>query len=197
MARARKGIHVVMDYVVPIALGISLAAATGFRVFVPLLVTGLAMRAGYAPTGDTFAWASTTPALAMLVVAACAEIAAYYIPGVDNALDTIATPAATLSGIAVSAAMMTDLPPMLKWSLAIIAGGGAAAMTQTTTAFLRTHSTLFTGGLGNHVLATFELVGATGIAVLALVLPLVAFILLALFLILIWRIIKRVRRTNF
>jgi hypothetical protein len=194
MARPGQGEPVVTDYAIPIALGVSLAAATGFRVFVPLLITGLAMRAGYAPTGDTFAWVASTPALAMLCIAAITEVAAYYVPGVDNALDAIATPAATLAGIAVSAAMMTDLPPMLKWSLAIIAGGGAAAVTQTTTAFLRTHSTLFTGGLGNHLLSTFELLGAGGIAVLALLLPVVAFVLVVVFLLLIWRIIRRVRK---
>lgn len=165
------------DYAVPVVLGVSLAAATGFRVFVPLLVMGLSARGGYLPLGETFAWVSTTPALVMLAVAAFAEIAAYYIPGLDNLLDGLATPAAIIAGIAASAAVMTDLPPMLKWTLAIIAGGGAAAITQGTTATLRGHSTAFTAGLGNHVLATGELAGAILLPLLVIIWPTVAIVI--------------------
>lgn len=163
-----------IDYILPVVLGISLAAATGFRVFLPLLTMGLAARAGYLPLGEGFAWVATTPALVMLAVAALAEIAAYYIPGLDNLLDTIATPAAIAAGIGVSAAVMTDLPPMLKWTLAIIAGGGAAAITQGGTAVARGHSTAFTAGIGNHLLATAELFAAIFIPLLAIIWPYVA-----------------------
>ncbi len=165
------------DYVLPIVLGISLAAAAGFRVFVPLLVMGLSARGSYLPLGDTFAWVSTAPALIMLGVAALAEIAAYYIPGLDNLLDALATPAAVIAGIAVSAAVMTDLPPMLKWTLAIIAGGGAAAITQGATATLRGHSTAFTAGLGNHMLATGELAAAIFVPLLAIIWPYAALVI--------------------
>jgi Domain of unknown function (DUF4126) len=165
------------DYAVPVVLGVSLAAATGFRVFVPLLIMGLSARGGYLPLGETFAWVSTTPALVMLAAAAFAEIAAYYIPGLDNLLDGLATPAAIIAGIAASAAVMTDLPPMLKWTLAIIAGGGAAAITQGTTATLRGHSTAFTAGLGNHVLATGELAGAILLPLLVIIWPTVAIVI--------------------
>lgn len=178
-----------LELILPVILGICLAAAAGFRIFVPLLVTGLASRFGYLPVGESFAWIATLPALLMLAVAAVAEVAAYYIPGLDNLLDALATPAAVVAGIALSAAVMTDLPPMLKWTLAIIAGGGAAAITQTATAAARGGSTAVTGGLGNNVIATGELLTAIilpliGIAwpVLALLftLALFAFILLVL-----------------
>jgi hypothetical protein len=109
-----------IEWLVPAALGIGLAAATGFRVFVPLLIMGLAARSGSLPVSDSFLWVASTPALVMLAIAAVVEIAAYYIPGLDNLLDTLATPAAIAAGIMVSAAVMTDLPPMLKWTLAII-----------------------------------------------------------------------------
>jgi hypothetical protein len=195
MARPRQDEHVVMDtsYLLPIALGISLAAATGFRVFMPLLITGFAMREGFVPQGETFAWAATTPALIMLAMAAVAEVAAYYIPAIDNLLDTVATPAATLAGVGVAAAMMTDLPPMLKWTLAIIAGGGAATITQSTTALLRGHSTVLTAGLGNHVIATGEILGAVAIPVVAIAAPYAAVILAALFCWLVWKRWRRLR----
>ena len=137
------------DLVVPVALGIGLAAATGFRVFLPMLVMSAAAYAGYLPLGENFAWLGTPSALIMLGIAALAEILAYYIPGVDNLLDTLATPAAFAAGTLVAAAVITDLPPMLRWTTAVIAGGGVAGLTQSVTAVLRAKSTLFTGGLGN------------------------------------------------
>jgi hypothetical protein len=178
----------------PVALGIGLAAATGFRVFLPLLITGLAMRLGYVPQGESFAWAATTPALIMFSVAALAEISAYYLPGIDNLLDMVATPAATLAGIGVAAAMMTDLPPMLKWTLAIIAGGGAATLTQSATAVLRGHSTALTAGLGNHLVATGELLGAIVVSLLAVFAPYVALLLALVFCWVAWKSWRAFRR---
>ena len=162
----------------------------GFRVFIPLLILGLSTKAGYTPLTEGLAWVSTTPALLMLTIAAIAEILAYYIRGVDNLLDTLATPAAIVAGIGVSAAVMTDLPPMLKWTLAIIAGGGAAAITQGTTTALRGSSTAFTGGIGNHILASGELVAAIVLPLLALLMPYIAFaivVIILLVIVLLWR----------
>jgi hypothetical protein len=183
-----------LAYLLPAALGIALAAATGFRVFLPMLITGLAMRVGYMGEGDTLAWLSTTPALIMLAIASVAEIAAYYLPGIDNMLDAIAAPAAAAAGIAVSATVMADLPPMLKWTLAIIAGGGAATMTQSATTLLRGHSTIFTGGLGNHVIATGEIAGAVGLSLLAIALPWVALACALAFIYIAWRMWRKFRR---
>jgi hypothetical protein len=161
----------------PVALGISLAAATGFRVFLPLLVMGLGAREGLLPVSSGFEWVASWPALVMLAVASIVEIAAYYIPGLDNLLDGLAAPTAVGAGILASAAVLGpgfDASPMLKWTLAIIAGGGAAAVTQSATTLLRGKSTVFTGGTGNHVIATGEIVSALVFSVLAVVLPYVA-----------------------
>ena len=170
------------DVALSVVLGIGLAAATGFRVFLPMLIMGGAAYTGHLPLGDSFAWLATPSALIMLSVAALAEIAAYYIPGVDNLLDTLATPAAFAAGTVVSAAVMTDLPPMLKWTAAVIAGGGVAGLTQGVTAMLRAQSTMFTGGIGNLVLATAELGGALLVSVLTLAAPLAALALVIFFL---------------
>jgi hypothetical protein len=174
-----------------LALGIGLATATGFRVFVPLLIASVAAYTGHLHLNDSFAWLGSAPAMAMLAVAAIAELLAYYIPFVDNLLDTIATPAALVAGTVVAAAVLTDLPPLVKWTTAIIAGGGAAGITQTTTALLRAKSTAFSGGLGNHALATAEAGGAVLVSALALIVPFVA---LALVLTLCWLAVRLVRR---
>jgi hypothetical protein len=178
------------DLAVSIALGIGLAAATGFRVFLPLLVASVAAYSGHLRLSDDFAWLGSLPAVIMLGVAAVAEVLAYYIPAVDNLLDTIMTPAALVAGTLVAAAAMTDLPPTVKWAAAIIAGGGAASVTQAITALLRAKSTVTTLGFGNPVLATLELTGSLLLSALALVAPFVALGALAVFG---WFAVRKVR----
>ena len=177
-----------------VVLGVGLAAATGFRVFLPMLVVSAAAYFGHLPLSDSFAWLGTGPALTMLSVAALVEILTYYIPGVDNLLDTLATPAALVAGTIVSAAVMTDVPPMVKWTAAIIAGGGVAGLTQGATAIVRANSTVFTGGIGNFIIATAELVGALLVSLLALAAPLAALAVVILFLWLMMRLVRRLFR---
>jgi hypothetical protein len=128
----------------------------------------------------------------MLAVAACVEVLAYYIPAVDNLLDTITTPAALVAGTVVAAATITNLPPVVKWATAIIAGGGVAGVTQAMTALLRAKSTVVTGGLGNPVLSTLELAGALLLALLALIAPLLAVVLIVGFC---WVALRVARKT--
>jgi uncharacterized protein DUF4126 len=184
----------VSDVALSIVLGIGLAAATGFRVFLPMLIVSGAAYTGYLPLGDNFAWLGTAPSLVMLTVAAIVEILAYYIPGLDNLLDALATPAAFVAGTVLSAAVMTDIPPMMKWTAAVIAGGGIAGVTQGVTATLRANSTVWTGGLGNFIMATAELGGALLVAFLALAAPVAAVALVVLFLWLTIRLLRRLLR---
>ena len=179
------------DFVVSIALGVGLAAAVGFRVFLPLLITSIATYTGYIPVSGGFEWLATPAAVIMLGVAALAEVLAYYIPGIDSLLDTIATPAALIAGTLVSAAVMADLPPLVKWTAAIIVGGGAAGITQGVTAMIRANSTVFTGGLGNPVIATAEFGGAAIVSLLALAVPFVALGVVILFC---WFAVRTIRR---
>lgn len=177
-----------------IALGIGLAAATGFRLFLPLLVLSIAAWTGHVNLSESFAWLGTPTAVLMLGTAAIVEIAAFYIPGVDNLLDTLATPGAVVAGTIASAAVMTDVPPMVKWTAAVIAGGGVAGVTQGMTAMLRAKSTVFTGGLGNSAVATAELGGATLISILALAAPVAALVLVVLFFWLAFRLVRSLTR---
>ncbi len=165
------------DTLMAIALGIGLSAASGFRAFVPLLVASLAARGGYLTLSPGMEWIATDAALAAFAIATGLEIAAYYTPWLDNLLDVIATPAAVLAGMVLMVAVLPDLPPALRWGLAIIAGGGAAGVIQTLTVLLRLKSTALTGGLGNPIVATGELIGAIVVSLLALLAPLAGLIL--------------------
>jgi hypothetical protein len=171
-----------METILSLCVGIGLSAACGFRVFVPLLITSIAAYSGHLSLSPGFAWIGTSPALITFSVATALEVAGYYVPWVDNFLDSLATPAALVAGTMITASMITDVSPFLKWSLAVVAGGGAAGVVQASTVFARAASTVGTGGLGNPVFATAELGGSIFTALLALVAPVLAVVLLVVLL---------------
>ena len=114
-----------------LALGLGLSASCGFRVFVPLLVASVASKMGIITLGDSFAWMASTPALIAFATATVFEIGGYYIPFVDNILDTITTPASVAAGTLLTASLLTpEMDPLLKWGLGIIVGGGSAGVVQ-------------------------------------------------------------------
>jgi hypothetical protein len=155
-------------------VGIALAAACGFRVFVPMLVMSIASYTGQLSLSPGFEWIGSLPALIAFAAATVLEIAGYYIPWVDHLLDIVATPAAVVAGIVAMASSMVGLDPFLHWTLAIIAGGGVAGLVQAFTGVTRLTSTATTGGLGNHLVSTAEAGGSFTLSVLAILLPFVA-----------------------
>jgi hypothetical protein len=181
-----------METIVGILVGIALAAACGFRVFVPLLALGIAGRAGHVPLAGDFHWIASTPALIALGTATIVEIVAYYVPWLDHALDTVATPSAVLAGVIATAAVVGDLPPVVRWGLAIIAGGGVAGTVQGATVLARLKSGTMTAGLANPVVATAELAGSVVTSILAILVPLLAILLIAGALVLIYRTTRKV-----
>lgn len=166
-----------MQIVLAICAGIGLSAACGFRVFLPLLAASLAAHFGYLHPSPGMFWIGSTPAMVLFSVATVVEIAGYYIPWVDHALDVIATPTAVLAGAVVAATALGDIHPAVKWTAALIAGGGVAGTIQGTTVLARGASTATTGGVGNPIIATLEAIAATVLAILAVVVPIVAALL--------------------
>jgi|ERR1051325_1246862 hypothetical protein len=169
-----------METVLCVCLGIGLSAACGFRVFVPMLVMSIAALSGHLHLAPGFTWIGSYPALITFSVATALEVGGYFIPWLDHLLDTMATPAAIVAGTVATAAIVTDMSPMMKWSLAIIAGGGAAGIVQGATVVARGISTGTTGGLGNPIFATIELGGSIFISVMTILVPVFGVILLGL-----------------
>jgi len=75
-----------------------------------------------------------------------------------------------------------DLPPLLRWSVALIAGGGAAGLTQVASTVARAKTAATTGGLGNPLVATGELGGSVVISIAALLFPVLALVMAVLML---------------
>jgi len=163
--------------IMTVMMGVGLSAACGFRVFIPPLIISIAHKADMVDLlGTEFAWMGSDVALVVFALAATLEICAYYIPWLDNALDTIAAPAAVVAGTVMAASVFGDMNPVLKWSLAAIAGGGAAGAVQVTTTVARGASSVITGGTGNWVVSTGEGFGAVMVTIVALVASILMFI---------------------
>ena len=171
-----------MSELLGIFIGIGLSATCGFRVFVPLLGMSIAYHADALSFSSGFEWIGSWPATVAFAIAMVIEIAGYYIPWVDNLLDTIATPTAIVAGIIATASMVGDVSPFLRWSLAIIAGGGIAGIIQGSSVLVRGASTASTAGLANPAVSTGELVASILGTLISILLPTVAFILVVLLL---------------
>ncbi len=186
-----------MEIFLSICIGIGLSAACGFRVFLPLLCLSVAARFGVAHLNlaPSFAWLGSTPAMVIFGAATIIEIAAYYIPWLDNLLDTVAVPLAAIAGIFVTASVVADIDPLWRWTLAIIAGGGIATTTQLATTKARMTSSALTGGLGNPILATIENVLSSILSVLAVLWPVVALVSVVLVLAACWLLIYFAAKT--
>ncbi|MBB4807038.1 hypothetical protein HNP38_002342 [Chryseobacterium defluvii] len=163
-----------LPYVLSAFIGIGLAAASGFRVFLPMFAVSLASYMGWIPMNDHFQWLAGLPTLITTGIATVAEILAYYIPYIDHLLDTLSVPMATVAGSVLFASQFADLGTFPQWALALIAGGGTAAAISSGFAGTRAASTATTGGLGNSVVATTETAGAGIMSVLAMAAPVIA-----------------------
>jgi len=166
----------ILPYLLSAFIGIGLAAASGFRVFLPLFAVSLSSYLGWIPMSDNFEWLSGLPTLITTGVATVIEILAYYIPVVDNFLDTLSIPLATIAGSILFASQFMELGTFPQWALALIAGGGTAATIASGFAGTRAASIATTAGIGNNIVATTETAGAGLMSVLAIFLPVIAFV---------------------
>lgn len=185
-----------MNILLSIALGIGLAAACGFRVFLPLFGVSILsyFGVGIEQFSDSFTWMGESTAMITFGVASVIEILAYYIPVVDNLLDTISVPLAAGAGTLISMSTMVEMEPFMQWTIALIAGGGVAGLIKGTGAATRALSTATTAGTGNSVVSTAETGASIGMMMMALFVPVLAVIAVIIFLFVIYRVIRRIRR---
>lgn len=162
-----------MEYAIGILLGLGLSASCGFRVFVPLLVTNIASLLGITHYSAGFEWMGSWPAFALFATATVVEVGGYYVPWIDNVLDSIAIPLSAIAGTLLTASFITGMSPMVQWTLAIIVGGGTAGVISAGTGVLRLGSSATTGGLGNHIIATIENFVSFVMSILSMLIPFV------------------------
>jgi len=157
-----------METIASVFIGLGLAASVGFRVFLPLLALSVASHFGIIPLNESWSWVGSNGAMIALGLATAVEIGGYYIPWIDNLLDTIAVPTATIAGTAAMASTTMDMQPFMQWALAIIAGGGTAGLIKGVGAKTRLTSSATTGGLANPVVSTTETAFSAGLSALSI-----------------------------
>lgn len=184
----------VVQILLSLSLGLGLAAACGFRVFIPPLMMGVGSRLDLYKLEGSFVWVDDTWAIAIFAVATLLEIGGYFIPWIDNLLDTVATPAAIIGGVFVtSASLEGELDPSAQWTLSVIAGGSVSGVIQLGTVATRAISTGTTGGLANPIISLLEAVAS--ILCILISLFLVAIIPIVI-IFLIWKSIRYIQITK-
>lgn len=184
------------ETIISICLGAGLAASVGFRVFLPLFVLSLASYFDLWELNASWIWIGTLPAVITFGVATLIEILTYYIPFVDNLLDTIAIPLASIAGTAVMVSTVADLNPVITWALAIIAGGGTAAAIKSAAGASRLTSTVSTAGFGNPVVSSVETGASLIISIFSIFLPILAFVLVIFILWVVFKLYKKIKHSN-
>ncbi|MDM9632460.1 DUF4126 domain-containing protein [Robiginitalea aurantiaca] len=174
-------------------LGIGLAASAGFRVFVPLFALSLASYAGLWELNENWEWMGSLTAIVITGVATLAEVFGYFIPWIDNLLDSLAIPLAALAGTAVMVSTLTGMDPVITWTLAIIAGGGTASVIKGAAAGTRLTSTVSTGGIANPAVSAVETAAATTISLVSILAPVLATLLVIVVLAFVFRIYRKLR----
>lgn len=181
------------DTIISIFLGVGLAASVGFRVFLPLFALSLAAYFDVWQLNEDWQWIGSLAAVITLGVATTAEIFAYFIPWVDNLLDSFAVPMAAIAGTAVMVSTVAGLDPVVTWSLAIIAGGGTASAIKGAGATGRLASTAATGGLANPLVSTVETGTAVVVTTASIFAPILAAVLVIIILIITFKIYRKLR----
>lgn len=185
-----------IETIISICLGIGLAASVGFRVFLPLFALSLASYFNVWDLNESWQWIGGLTALITLGVATLVEIFAYYIPYVDNALDTISVPLAAFAGTVVMLSTVVDLSPVITWALAIIAGAGTASAISTSSSGTRLASTASTGGLANPIFSTLETGTAVTMSIVSIFFPILAIVLVVIMLFIIFKLFKKFKSSK-
>jgi hypothetical protein len=180
-----------MDLILAVLMAVGLSAACGFRVFVPMFVTSIAANGGHIQLGESFSWVGSDLAMVVFGLATALEIGAYYLPWLDNMLDSIATPAAVVAGSVAAASCISGQSELIGWVGAAIAGGTIAGGVQLTTVATRMTSLATTGGAANPLVSTVEATASTVVSILAIVLPLIMILFVLGFGYLAYRIVNR------
>lgn len=152
--------------VINILLGLALATATGFRIFLPMFLLSFTSHIGWVTLPQKLSWLEGETALFVLGVAMLIELVSYFIPGVDNIMDIIDTPIAVIVGFLVVFSVI-EVNSMMEWILAVVIGGIVPAVIKACKATIRGGVTLLMGGLGNGLFSIVEALASILIVVIS------------------------------
>lgn len=166
-----------METILAICIGLALSATVGFRIFTPLLVTGIFTKVDWITLSEGFDWIGSTPALIAFGAATLIEVAVNYIPAIGSFMKVLATPLAAIAGVLLTASFVGDMNPLLEWSIAIIGGGGVATASHTAVTAVKGFSE---ASFLSPIIAVVEDVTATVVPIAIFLLPFLAIVFVIL-----------------
>lgn len=174
--------------------GFGLSAAAGLNAFLPLLTVGILARFDLIQLQAPFSL--LTHPLVLLIIAALAvlEFIGDKVPVVDHALHTAGLVVHPIAGAVLFVAANSSIGSVDP-TLAAIGGLVMAGSAHLARSALRTTSTAATGGTANPVLSFAEDATSLVLTVLAILLPVLAFIIIIVLAFVVWRVLRPLLRT--
>jgi hypothetical protein len=185
-----------VTWVLPVLLGLGLAAATGLRTFLPLLMMAGAERLNLfgLQLNDSWAWVTSDAAMIALGVAAVIEFVGDKIPGVDHALHSLGLVARPVAAAVAAGGLFAGVDPTTAAVAGVIVGAPTALAFNAAQGSARVASTATTAGLGNPLLSLIEDVLSVFTVILAFLAPILIPVLLVVLAVLVFRLARRVQR---
>lgn len=170
-----------------------LSGAAGLNAWLPLLVVGAADRFGWIDLGPSYEWLSSVPALAVVSILLVLDVVGDKIPALDSVLHSIGVVVAPVSG-AILFTAETSLSSNLPAPVAAILGALTAGGVHASRTVARPFVTGTTAGIGNPAVSGAEDGTSLVLTVLALAVPVIAFVLVLVMLaVLAWLSLRAVR----
>jgi hypothetical protein len=183
--------------ILAVFLGLGLSASTGLNTFLPLLLLSAAAKFHIAgiELGARFDWLSSDVAIIVLIVASVIEIVADKVPAVDHLLDSIGTFVRPIAATVATASVLSgaNVNPTVAAVVGLMIGAPTSLGFHTLKAGTRVASTATTFGCANPVLSLIEDVLSLMLSLLAIFVPVLIPLALALLIWALWRVAKRIR----
>ncbi|HEX6288115.1 MAG TPA: DUF4126 domain-containing protein [Herpetosiphonaceae bacterium] len=182
-----------MDALLNVFSAFGLSSAAGLNAYIPLLAVGLMGRFEYLTLQEPYSILTSTPALVIVALLALIDFVADKVPAIDHAAHVVGAFVHPIAGAIVFAGqqnLITDIHPAIALGAGFVMAGGLHA----TRAAIRPVATATTAGMGNPVVSFAEDVLSLVMSLLAIFIPILAFVLFVLLLFLVvrsWRTIRR------
>ena len=185
-----------MEILTGVMAAFGLSASAGLNAYIPLLVISLTARfTDLIHLSEPWDALTSWWIIGLLFVLSLIEFFADKFPAVNHANDAIQTfvrPVAGAIVFAASANVITEVHPVLALGAGVLVSGTVHAVKA---AAVRPAVTASTGGIGNVPVSIAEDIFATGLSILAIIIPiLIAFIFILFTALVVWLFWRRNKR---
>ncbi len=185
-----------MELLTGVMAAFGLSASAGLNAYIPLLVISLTARfTDLIHLSEPWDALTSWWVIGLLIVLSLVEFFADKFPAINHANDAIQTfvrPVAGAIVFAASANVITEIHPILALGAGVLVSGTVHVVKA---AAVRPAVTASTGGVGNVPVSIAEDVFATGLSIVAIIIPiLIAFVFILFTALVVWLFWRRSKR---